>query len=199
MKTIGIIQARTGSTRLPGKVMRNLSGKPVLRWAVDAVRNAIGIDEVVLATSLLPGDDIIESYCNDNNITCFRGSETDVLDRFYQCAKLLGADIVLRFTADCPLLDPNVISEVIKLREMTGADYATNTDPPTYPDGLDVECFTFSALEAAHREAVRAVDRDCVTEFIRRNRHRFKSANLTCPLPGLHKERWVLDTEDDWL
>lgn len=198
VKTVAIAQARMGSTRAPGKVMRDLGGIPVLQWTINALRDASGIDEIVLATSLLPADDLIESYANNHRITCFRGSETDVLDRFYQCAKLLGADIVLRLTCDCPFLDPLVISEVIKLREMTGADYATNTDPPTWPDGLDVECFTFTSLEAAHRESVRAIDRDCVTEFIRRNRSRFPAANLACPLPGMHKERWVLDTEDDY-
>src|SRR5512143_3598871 len=198
MKTVAIAQARMGSTRVPGKVMRDLSGKPVLQWVIDALNAASGIDRVVLATSNKPADDVIADYCDKMEIDHFRGSESDVLDRFYQVALIYKADVIIRVTCDCPFLDPNVISEVIKLREMTGADYATNTDPPTYPDGLDVECFTFSALEAAHGEAVRAIDRDCVTEFIRRNRHRFKSANLTCPLPGLHKERWVLDTEKDW-
>lgn len=198
MTTLGIIQARMGSTRAPGKVMRDLRDKPVLHWTFDAVWSATGIDKVVLATSTLPADDVIASYCERNAIPCFRGSESDVLDRFYQCALQHGADTVLRFTADCPFLDSAIISEVIKLRQMTGAHYASNIDPPSYPDGLDVECFTFEALEAAWKEATRDSDRDCVTQYIVRNRHRFKGANLTCPLPGLAKERWVLDTEDDW-
>lgn len=198
MTVLAIAQARMQSTRVPGKVMRSLGGQPVLKWVIDALKMSPGIDQIVLATSTLKADDIIESYCDKNGITCFRGSETDVLDRFYQCAKMVGADTVIRVTCDCPFLDPAVVGEVIRLRQATGADYATNTDPPTWPDGLDVECFTFTALKKAHAEAVRPIDRDCVTSFIRRNRSRFPSANLTCPVPGLHKERWVLDTEADW-
>lgn len=178
--------------------MRNLAGKPVLRWTIDALRRAPGVDNVVLATSTLPADDVIAEYCAKNHIPFFRGSETDVLDRFYQCAKAYDADIILRLTCDCPFLDGLVVGEVVKLREMTGADYASNVDPPTYPDGLDTECFTFAALQSAWNEATRATDRDCVTQFISRNRDRFPAANLHCPLPGLVKERWVLDTEDDW-
>jgi glutamate-1-semialdehyde 2,1-aminomutase/spore coat polysaccharide biosynthesis protein SpsF len=198
MKVLAICQARMGSTRVPGKVMRRLGNKPVLRWTLDAVEKAELVDDFVLATSTDTADDVIEQYCDENNLECFRGSETDVLDRYYQCAKKHHADIVLRFTCDCPFLDPGVINEVIKLRDMTNADYASNCYPPTYPDGLDTECFTFAALEAAWNEAKSQVDRDCCTQFIVRNRDRFKVVNLTCPLPGLDKERWVLDTEDDW-
>ena len=198
MKTIAVVQARMGSTRVPGKVMRILGDKPVLAWAVDAALNAKGVDQVVLATSILEPDNVIAEYCQKVGIDCFRGSESDVLDRFFQCAIKYQADYIIRLTADCPFHDPAVISEVVALRRMTGVSYASNVDPPSYPDGLDVECFSFNALKAAHVEAVRATDRDCVTRFISRNRYRFPAANLRCPLPGLHKERWVLDTEDDW-
>ncbi len=198
MKTLAIIQARTGSTRLPGKVMKLLSGRPLLQWTIDAVDAATGIDQIVLATSTLPGDNVIADYCKYNDVECFRGSESDVLDRFYQCAKKYNADIILRLTADCPYLDPTVVSEVVKLREMTGAHYASCIDPPSYPDGLDVQCFTFESLEVAWTEATLASDRDCVPEYIQRNRHRFKAINLTCPLPGLHTERWVCDTAEDF-
>lgn len=198
LRTVAIAQARMGSTRLPGKVMSNLCGKPVLRWTYDALKRADGIDEVVIATSTLPQDDLIAQYCAMNNINCFRGSETDVLKRFYECAVAYGAQVILRLTCDCPFLDSNVVSEVVRLRNMKEVDYASNIDPPTYPDGLDVECFTFSALFAAFKEAERPSDRDCVTQFIVRNRDRFPAANLTCPLPGLEKERWVLDTKEDY-
>ena len=198
MKVIAIAQARIGSTRFPGKVMRTLGHQPVLQWTIDALDNALGITHTVLATSTLEADDVIADYCAANAIQCFRGSESDVLDRFYQCALRYRADVVLRLTCDCPFLDPVVISEVVRLRAMTGSSYASNIDPPTYPDGLDVECFTMSALREAWEEAKSPVDRDCAPQFIVRNRHRFPSANLTCPLPGLAKERWVLDTEDDF-
>lgn len=198
MTTVAIAQARMGSARVPGKVMRNLHGRPVLRWTIDALRQAAGIDRVILATSTLPADDVIADYCKSSGIECYRGSETDVLDRYYQAAMRAGADVVLRLTCDCPLLDPQVIGEVVRLREIESADYASNVDPPTYPDGLDVEVFTWDALEIAWREASRHSDRDTVTQYISRNRSRFKVVNATCPVPGLGKERWVLDTEDDW-
>ena len=197
-RTIAIAQARMGSTRLPGKVMFYLGGKPVLRWTYDALKKAQGIDEVVIATSSLPADDAIAQYCAVNNINCFRGSESDVLKRFYECAVAYGAQVVIRVTCDCPFLDYNVVSEVVRLRTMKEVAYASNIEPPTYPDGLDVECFTFDALFAAHREATRPSDRDCLTQFIVRNRDRFPAANLTCPLPGLRNERWVLDTREDY-
>lgn len=187
-----------GSTRLPGKVLFNLCGKPVLRWTYDALKAAHGVDEIVIATSGLPQDDAIARYCALHNINCYRGSESDVLERFYQCAVAYGAQVVLRLTCDCPFLDSRVVSEVIRLRDMRDVAYASNIDPPTYPDGLDIECFTFDALFAAYQEATRPSDRDCVTQYIVRNRDRFPAANLTCPLPSLEKERWVLDTEDDY-
>lgn len=198
LRTVAIAQARMGSTRFPGKVLMPLSGKPVLQWTVDALKKADGINEIVVATSTLPQDDAIARYCALHNINCFRGSEADVLDRFYQCAVAYAAQVILRLTCDCPFLDPHVITEVVRLRSLKEVHYASNIDPPTYPDGLDVECFTFDALSAAWREATRPSDRDCVPQFIVRNRHRFSAANLTCPLPGLAKERWVLDTKEDY-
>jgi len=197
-RTVALAQARVGSTRLPGKVMFNLMGKPVLRWTYDALKRSQGVDEVVIATSTLPADDAIAKYCAQSNISCFRGSETDVLERFYQCAVGWGAEVVLRLTCDCPFVDSNVVSEVVRLREIKEAAYASNINPATYPDGLDVECFTFDSLFSAHKAATRASDRDCVTQYIVRNRDLFPAANLVCPLPHLERERWVLDTQQDW-
>lgn len=198
MKTVGIVIARMGSTRLPGKVLMPLANLPVIRHVVNAVQDALGDPNAWVATSTLPADDAISKWCDDNGINCFRGSETNVLSRVYKCAKAAQADIVVRVTGDCPFLDHQVISQVVALRKLTGADYASNIDPPTWPDGLDCEAFTFAALEAAHLEATRPTDRDCVTRFIARNRHRFKSETLVCPLPGMYKERWVLDTKEDY-
>lgn len=197
-KVVAIAQARMGSTRLPGKVMMPLGGQPVLQWVVDALQRVKEIDEVVIATSILTQDDVIQDYCLDRGIICYRGSESDVLERFYECAQARKADIVLRLTCDCPFLDSNVVAEVIRLREIDNADYASNISPPTYPDGLDVECFTFDALAGAYQGADRPSDRDCVTQFIIRNRHTYRAVNLRAPLPGLVKERWVLDTAEDY-
>ena len=197
MKTVAVCQARMGSQRLPGKVMMDIAGRITLDWVVEAARRAPGVDEVIVATSTLAGDDAIFQWAQQRGINCFRGSETDVLSRYLGAVHATQADVIVRLTSDCPFLDPNVIGEVIKLREMKDVAYATNTDPPTYPDGLDVEVFTKEALEQAHREATRATDRDTVTRWIVRNRHRLPAANLTCPLPGLIKERWVLDSPED--
>ena len=198
MKTVAIAQARMGSTRVPGKVMRDLYGWPVLEWVVRALEMAPGIDEIVVATSTLEADDVIEAHCKRIGVACFRGSETDVLERYYFCAVEHSADVVLRLTCDCPFLDPVVVGEIVRLRQITCADYASNVDPPSYPDGLDVEVFTFAALKTAWENAERSTDRDTVTQYISRNRSQFKVVNGTCPVPGLAKERWVLDTEADW-
>lgn len=197
MKTVAIIQARMGSTRLKGKVLRLLEGKPVLQRVIDSVMEVKNINDICVATSELTADDAIYDLVSDD-VPIFRGSESDVLQRFMGAAKFMRADIILRITADCPFIDPSVIEQVVRLRQMTGADYCSNIDPPTWPDGLDVECFTRRALEEAHQEATRPSDRDCVTRYISRNRSRFPAANLTCPLPGLEKERWVLDAQDDY-
>lgn len=196
MKTVAIAQARMGSTRFPGKILAPLGDWPVLAWVERALSCSHGVDQVVIATSTLAQDNVVEKWCRDNGIECFRGSESDVLDRFYQCAVKYDADVVLRLTCDCPFLDPNVVGQVIQLRKMTNAAYASNQ--PTWPDGLDVECFTFEALEAAWKEATRPTDRDCVTQYIIRNQDRFPAEYLICPFPGAHKERWVLDTQKDY-
>jgi glutamate-1-semialdehyde 2,1-aminomutase/spore coat polysaccharide biosynthesis protein SpsF len=196
MKTLAIAQARMGSTRFPGKVMAPLEKMPVLGWVVRALRESPGVDQVCIATSTLTADDVIAKWCVENNVDVSRGSESDVLDRFYQCAIKRNADVILRITCDCPFIDPNVVGQVIQLMEMTNSSYCSNQ--PTWPDGLDVECFTFEALEAAWKEATRPSDRDCVTQWIIRNQDRFPAEYLICPFPGAHKERWVLDTQKDY-
>jgi len=197
MKTVAVVQARMGSSRLSGKVLMNLGGKPVLKWVIDAAQSAPGVDEVVVATTVKPADDLIVHRCDEWDVPFVRGSENDVLSRFMLAANDFRADLLLRLTADCCYLDPQIIGEVIRLRKVTGAQYASNIDPPTWPDGLDVEIFSRELLETAHKEATRGTDRDCVTRFMARNRSRFPSATLTCPIPGLHRERWVLDTLSD--
>ena len=199
MRTISICLARMGSSRNPGKVLQTLGTmRSLLHWTVNASACVPEITTTVLATTTLPADDEIEDYCKENSILCYRGSEKDVLDRFYQCALHYKAEIVIRLTCDCPFLDPNVISEVITLRRVMNADYASNCYPPTYPDGLDVDCMTFAALETAWKEATSQIDRDCLTQFIVRNRDRFKVVNLTCPIPGLVNEHWVCDSIADF-
>ncbi len=198
MKAVAIVQARMGSTRLPGKVLMPLGGHPVLEWCVRAARSAPGVDEVWVATTTLDADDAIVKWCDEIDVNVWRGSETDVLSRFAGCADAAKADVILRLTGDCPFLDPQVIGAVVRLQKSTGAHYVSNVSPRTYPDGLDVEAFTLIALVFAHTHATRPIDRDCVTTFIERNRSRLRAETVINPIPGLQDERWVLDTKADY-
>ena len=163
---VAIIQARMGSTRLPGKVLMKVDGKPLLSHQLDRVRRAKNIDEIVVATSESYLDDVIADFCTSYGIGVYRGSENDVLSRYYDCAKQYGAEIVIRLTADCPLVDPIVIDEVINKFSSDSVDYCGNTVPPAtsmFPDGSDVEVFTMSALSRANSEVKDAHFREHVT------------------------------------
>lgn len=186
-----------GSSRLPGKVLADLGGRPVLAWVVRAARAIPGIDAVWVATSTHAADDGVADWCETNGVPVYRGSEQDVLDRYAKAATASGADIVVRVTADCPLFDPAVAGLVIRLRNMSDADYASNVDPRTWPDGLDCEVVTAKALQAAAAEATDPADREHVTPFVRNDRTRFTWETLISPVPGLPAERWTLDTADD--
>lgn len=200
MSVTAVIIARMGSTRLPGKVLMLLGGQPVLHWVFTALRGAPGVDNIIVATSTLPADDAIEKWCVRNGVMFFRGSEADVLHRFAGAVRaVLGTTVAVRVTADCPFLDPEVVGAVVRLQKQAGCAYASNVDPRTWPDGLDVEAFTVDALFAAENEASRPIDRECVTTWIQRNRSRFPAKSVVCPLPNQAVERWVLDTHDDYL
>ena len=198
MKAVMVGIARMNSTRLPGKVMMPLDDIPVINWVVNAGRVALSNKGVIIATTTDPRDDEIVRWCRENAVAFYRGSENDVLERFTLAAQLAGADIAVRVTCDCPFVDPNVIQQVVRLLIATGADYAGNVDPPTYPDGLDCEAITVKALQRSMQETARLSDRECVTQYILRNQDKFHVEALTCPLPGMHKERWVLDTKEDY-
>jgi glutamate-1-semialdehyde 2,1-aminomutase len=197
MKTVAIIQARMGASRLPGKMLAQLGDQIALSWIVRAARSAVGIDEIVVATSTAKSDDPIADWCDKNKVNVFRGSEADVLSRYADAARANKADVVVRLTGDCPLHDPAVIGAVVRLRKTANAGYASNVEPATWPDGLDCEVMTAKALFAAEKDATRKPDREHVTPFIRRNRVRFPAENLVAPLPGLSGERWTLDTPED--
>ncbi len=198
MRTAAIIQARMSSTRLPGKVLMELGGLPVLGWSVRAAQAVTGVDAVAIATSEEPADDPIASWCDTAGIACMRGPLQDVLLRYAQAARRMEADIVMRLTADCPLLDPAVCGEVLCLLKRTQADYANNCFPRTWPDGLDCEVFTAEALYAADKEAMLPSQREHVTPYLRNNQQRFTVRSLVCPLPGLGTERWTLDHAEDF-
>lgn len=195
-----LVQARMGSSRLPGKVMMDLGDRLVLDWVLSASKRIPGVTKLAVATSDTVEDNPIAKWCADSNMACHRGSLDDVLGRFVLAAEAEGIaddDLVMRLTGDCPLLDPDVCGMVLRLQRETNADYASNVDPQSWPDGLDCEIFRGAALFAAGREAHLASDREHVGPYIRRHRHRFRAANLTCPLPRLASERWTLDTEED--
>ncbi|MHA1598170.1 MAG: aminotransferase class III-fold pyridoxal phosphate-dependent enzyme [Alphaproteobacteria bacterium] len=197
MTNLAIIQARMNSSRLPGKVLEDLGGKPVLAWVVDAARAIPGIDAVSVATTDSATDDAVAEYCAAENIICHRGPEDDVLARFVLAATAEDADVVMRLTADCPFLDPHVCGQVLALFGRTPADYVSNVDPPSWPDGLDCEVFSMAALLVADGAATTAHQREHVTPFIRHDRVRFDVRNLACSLPGLAGERWTVDTQND--
>jgi spore coat polysaccharide biosynthesis protein SpsF len=162
-----IIQARMGSTRLPRKVMLSILGKPVLWHVVNRVSKAKLIDKIIVATTVKSEDDIIVEFCKSNDILVFRGSEKDVLDRYYQCAKEYNIKDIVRITADCPLHDPNIIDMVVNEYLNGNYDYVSNAY--AFPDGFDVEVFSFNALGNAWENAKLPSEREHVTPYIQRN------------------------------
>lgn len=206
MATVAIIQARMGSTRLPGKVLKSILGKPMLGHIVNRVRQAEGVNEVVVATSELATDEQIRQFCSENAITCFAGSEADVLDRFYRAAVSRNADPIIRITGDCPFADPMIIAELIRqyrkgcydhIGVATGAG-ALHLEQGRFPDGLDAECFSFAALEKAWREAAHGSDREHVTPYIWRNKNIFRIGSLMCEQGDYSHLRWTVDNDADF-
>ncbi|MEY4669667.1 MAG: hypothetical protein RL518_2366 [Pseudomonadota bacterium] len=195
--TVAIIQARMGSSRLPGKVLLPLRGQRVIDHVVDQVRHSKHISCVVVATTTHSSDDLLVEHLEQREVAVFRGSERDVLDRFYQCARSVGARTIVRITADCPLIDPSIIDLVIARFMKEKVMYASNVEPPTFPDGLDVEVFSFEALECSWREATLPSEREHVTQFIRKHPERFPRAGIESPIPLAHL-RWTLDEPADY-
>lgn len=201
-RVVTVIQARTGSTRLPNKIMRPLLGKPALARLVERVQQARLSGVIVVATTTDPADDAIVELCRAENFLCFRGHPTDLLDRHYQAARLLRADAVVKIPSDCILIDPCLIDRVIGTYRANPRlyDYLSNLHPETYPDGNDVEIMSFSALEIAWGEANRDFEREHTTPFLWENPERFRIGNLTWQT-GLNysvSHRWVLDYEEDY-
>ena len=197
---LAIIQARMSSSRLPVKVMMEIGNKPCLQHIIERVSKSEHIDKVLVATSDKESDDAIELFCIENNVRCFRGNEEDVLDRFYKGAlqeNLSPKDAIVRITADCPLIDSNIIDKVIEHFNYEEFDYASNTNPPTFPDGLDVEIFTFEALEKAWKEAGLPSEREHVTPYIRKHPELFTYINLANH-EDLSDHRWTLDEMEDY-
>ena len=185
-----------GSSRLPGKTIADVAGRPLLLRVVERVQRAGRVDKVVVATTDRSSDDPIAHLCHGEGIPCFRGSEEDVLDRFYRAAQANCAETIVRVTADCPLVDPSVIDKVITRFQVGDCDYASNTFRYTYPDGLDTEVFSFAALERAWREAKKLSEREHVTPYLRTEKFRTANVESESPVP-LGKYRWTVDYPDD--
>ena len=195
MKIVAIIQARMSSTRLPGKVLMPLVGKPVLWHVVNRIRACKTIAEVVVATSTDVTDDVIETWCRGVDVSCYRGDLNDVLDRYYQAGLIHAADIVVRITADCPVVDPTIVDEVVRGYLAGGYDFYGLSGE--FPDGLDCTVFAFNALARAWREAALPSEREHVGPYIEKHPEMFKSGGFT-KFTGLSHHRWTLDEPRDY-
>jgi len=196
MKTIAIVQARMGSSRLPGKVLKPILGRPMLKLQIERLRRCKRIDRLVVATSVNPEDQAIADLCQRVGVDCFRGDPENVLDRFYRAAKRYNPGHVVRLTGDCPLADPALIDDLVGFYLSHGCDYASNCHEPSLPDGLDAEIFSFSALEQAWKEADLPSHLEHVTPFIRAHPERFKIACYKYHTDLSHL-RWVVDEPED--
>jgi glutamate-1-semialdehyde 2,1-aminomutase/spore coat polysaccharide biosynthesis protein SpsF len=204
-KILACIQARTGSTRLPNKVMRKIMGREALLYMYDRVALANSVSQVMIITSTNTRDDKIEALCNANQIPCFRGDENDLLDRHYKAALSVGADFVLKIPSDSPLTDFRLINQMVNywIENQSSIDFVTNISPGTFPDGLDIEGCSFPALQKAWKEAVKDYQREHTFPYIWENPTKFKIKNFTNPVPSkgnmFMTHRWTLDYEEDFL
>jgi spore coat polysaccharide biosynthesis protein SpsF (cytidylyltransferase family) len=195
-RCIAFIQARMSSSRFPGKVLEPIGEMPAIEYMVRRVRRCRTLEAVVVVTSTDPSDDRLADTLDRAGIPSFRGDLHDVLRRFSEAARAFDAHEVVRLTGDCPLIDPEVVDDVVMLRRAQGADYASNVDPPTYPDGLDCECFTRDALDAAERCASAGPEREHVTLWMRSVASRLRRVNHRCIVDASHL-RLTVDYPDD--
>ena|SRR3989338_3553423 len=197
MKVIAIIQARMKSIRLPGKVMKKVLGKPLIGYLLERLNFSKKINKIILATSTDSSNDILCNYVTHQGFEVYRGKETDVLDRFYQAAQLYRSASIVRITGDCPLVDPQVVDSVISFFKSQPWDYVSNCHPPSYPDGLDTEIFSYQALTKAWMEAKLLHEREHVTPYMRQA-GKFKVGNVVANSP-CPNERWTIDNEEDFI
>lgn len=197
MKIVGMIQARMGSSRLPGKVLEKIhKGRSILEIILDRLSHCKCLTEIAVLTTVEPEDVPIVKLCRTSGVFVLTGSVHDVLDRFYQGAKALEPDHIVRITADCPLLDPQFVDKLIRLHLKNYNDYTSNTLKETWPDGLDAEVFTMDALETAWKNAKKPSEREHVTPYIKNNPERFQLENLESG-EDLSHMRWTVDKSED--
>lgn len=196
MKTAAIVQARMGSTRLQGKVLKPILGKPMLERQLERMRRARSLDGIVIATTEHAGDDPLAAFAVAQGLPVFRGSERDVLSRYAGAARTFGVETVVRVTSDCPLIEPSLIDEAVGVFSAGGADYVSNMLEPTYPYGLAVEVFSSRSLEQAAARAVQPAEREHVTPYLYWNPGQFRPHALRMA-PDLSHHRWTVDTPED--
>ncbi|MDD5431174.1 MAG: glycosyltransferase family protein [Candidatus Pacebacteria bacterium] len=196
MKIVTVIQSRMNSRRLPGKALLDLRGTSALQRVLERIKPSKYVQEIYLATTADPSDDILEQWAAKNGIKCYRGSTTDVLSSYYQIIKKTGADGVVRITGDCPLIDYEIIDKVFEAFLAGDCDCATNTTPPTFPDGLDVEIFSSKAIEKSQQEAKSDFEKEHINVYIYQNPGIFKIKNVTNE-ENLSAYRLTLDTPED--
>jgi|SaaInlStandDraft_6_1057023.scaffolds.fasta_scaffold07614_2 spore coat polysaccharide biosynthesis protein SpsF len=192
-----IIQARMGSTRLPGKVMKKIDEEnPVLYYVLKQLQFSTLLEKMVVATTILDEDDVIENYVKNMGIDVFRGNTNDVLDRYFECAKKFSIDIIIRITADNPLIDPIMVDDMIKKFTTNSYDYLTNAHVRTFPYGTEVEIFTFEALERAWKNAKKPSEQEHVTPYFYNNPNHFKIFNIENST-NTSNLRWTIDRQND--
>jgi spore coat polysaccharide biosynthesis protein SpsF len=197
---IAIVQARMASSRLPGKVLEDIHGRPMLARVVERARRATAVDRVVVATTTEPGDEAVAEMCRGRDFAVFRGHPTDVLDRYYHAGREFNADVIVRLTADCPLIDPSVIDQTVTafLEADPPVDFATNRfiDDRTFPIGLDTEVCSASALREAWQRADQPHQREHVMPYLYEVEGRFRTLHVRTS-PSYGSLRWTVDTADD--
>ena len=199
MKIVSTIEARMGSTRLPGKTMKEIVGKPMLELLIERLKRARRIDEIVVATTVKPEDEVIVELAERVGVKWFRGSSEDVLDRVLKAAKFYRADIIVEITGDCPLIDPAVVDIVIKRYLEEKHDYVSNCLSRTFPRGLDTQAFSVGVLEEVSQLTQDPVDRENVSLYIYEHPRKYKLHNIEAPPECYHPEyRWTVDTEEDF-
>lgn len=194
-----IVQARMASTRLPGKVLKEVMGKPLLEYQIERLKRVKAADTLIIATTINQTDEPIIDLCNHLSVKYFRGSEENVLARYYYAAKESKADVIVRVTSDCPLIDPKIISQIIEfyIHNYPKYDYVSNTLERTFPRGMDTEVFSFESLEQAFNESTKNPEREHVTPFIYQNSQRYKLKNINY-ISDVSKYRWTVDTPEDF-
>ena len=199
MTVTAIIQARMGSTRLPGKILKEVNGNPLLLHQINRLKHSKLIDQLVIATTTEKQDNIIEEFCKKHSVSFYRGSENDVLARYYEASEKFGGDVIVRLTSDCPNIDSVVVDATIQnyLENTDGYDYVSNTIERSYPRGLDTEVFSKKTLNAAYQKATLSRDREHVTSYIYTHPEQFHIGSYKGNV-NYSEYRWTVDTKEDY-